>query len=387
MADRRVRRFAGRIYEVAVTQTIGRDNAGRGEDIQNPMREIERKTRKTAVAIGRWGRLHGLTMAQSAERIGIKPQRLYDWNSNWVDNRLEAVALGRKPMRVSDSSRREIFDLLEHLGPLAGVGTLIEYFPQVARREMAYLLEQFRRMFYEGKTLNTEQLIWQEAGSVWAMDYTMPPLPIDGIYKKILDVRDLSTGKQLASLPVLEEGGIATAMLLESLFLQHGPPLVIKSDNGSTLVAKEVKRIMKRFGVLYLLSPPYYPQYNGACEAGHGSIKTRAHHIAARAGRPGQWTCDDLEAARVQANELSRPKGHGGLSPNKLWEAKKEVSDRDRCKLRKQVVDNLRKLCNDENEVETKIATIKRLSVSRALVKLGYLLVRRRRIPLRKKSA
>jgi len=70
-----------------------------------------------------------------------------------------------------------------------------------------------------------------------------------------------------------------------------------------------------------LFSPPYYPQYNGACEAGFGTLKTYAHHEAAKHGRPHQWSCDDVEAARMRANELSRP--HGYLRPtpaeNYLW--------------------------------------------------------------------
>ncbi|GMV84091.1 MAG: hypothetical protein AMXMBFR7_52750 [Planctomycetota bacterium] len=33
---------------------------------------------------------------------------------------------------------------------------------------------------------------------------------------------------------------------------------------------------------LHLLSPIYYPQYNGSAEAGIGSLQTRAHHEAAR---------------------------------------------------------------------------------------------------------
>lgn len=386
---RRVGRFASVIFDIAAIQTLDSDSSMRGEEVQMAKREAERNTRKTAVAMSRWGELHGQTVSQIAGRIGIRPRLLYDWNREWSDNRLEAAPLGRKPLRVTESCRREINDLLEHLGPLAGVGTLLEYFPCVARREMAYLVGQFRQRFYEGKTMNVEQLIWEEAGSVWAMDYTTPPLPIDGIYKKILDVRDLGSGNQLASLSAVEESGTETetAMLLESLFVQHGAPLLIKIDNGSTLIAKEVKRVADEYGVVFLLSPPYYPQYNGACEAGHGSIKTRAHHIAARAGRPGQWTCDDLEAARVQANELSRPKGHGGPSPKKIWEERKSVSDRDRREFRKQIADNLRKIKDDANEVETDNAAKKRLGISRALVKLGYLLVRRRRIPLRNKSA
>jgi len=352
-----------------------------------PIRQIENNQRKAVVELGQSAVKQGFTKAEVALKLGIKPQLLYDWTSRYNAGNLQPRPLGRRPMRVTASEKREINDLLEELGPLSGVETLREFFPSVARREMSYLVKQFRKRFYEGKNINVEELTWSNPGSVWAMDYTTPPLPIDGIYKKILDVRDLASGRQLASLPVEEESGFETSMLLESLFMQHSAPLVVKSDNGATLIAKEVQAVMEQFGVIYLLSPPYYPQYNGACEAGHGSIKTRAHHIAARAGRKGQWTCDDIEAARVQANDLSRPKGHGGPSPNQLWAEKNIVSERDRLIFRKQVADNLRKLNNDEVEINTNIATLKRLSVSQALVKLGYLLVRRRRIPLRNRSA
>ena len=352
-----------------------------------PIREIENNRRIRAVELGNRAKQNGFTKASVAVELGIPPQLLYTWTSQYNTGDLIPRALGRKPMRVTECEKREIFDLMCHLGPCTSADLLLEFFPFVSRREMIYLVKQFRKRFCEGKTIDVEELTWSHPGSVWAMDYTTPPRPIDGIYKKILDVRDVASGKQLASLPVLQENGFETAMLLESLFMQHGAPLVVKSDNGSTLIAEEVEKVMKKYGVIYLLSPPYYPKYNGSCEAGHGSIKTRAHHMAARAGRPGQWTCDDIEAARVQANELSRPKGHGGPSPNQLWAEKNIVSERDRLIFKKQVADNLRKLKIDVDEKNTDIATKKRLSVSQALVTLGYLLVRRRRIPLRIKSA
>ena len=36
-------------------------------------------------------------------------------------------------------------------------------------------------------------------------------------------------------------------------------------------------------------------------------MKTRTHHESARRVRPAEWTCDDAEAARMQANQTARP--------------------------------------------------------------------------------
>jgi hypothetical protein len=56
------------------------------------------------------------------------------------------------------------------------------------------------------------------------------------------------------------------------------------------------------WNVIQLFSPPVTPEYNGACEAGNGSVKTLTDHQAAHHGRPGQWSCDDIETARSAAN-------------------------------------------------------------------------------------
>src|SRR3990172_13252124 len=55
--------------------------------------------------------------------------------------------------------------------------------------------------------------------------------------------------------------------------------------------------------VASLFSPPCTPGYNGACEAGIGSLKTHAHHHAARHGRPREGACDDVETARLLRSE------------------------------------------------------------------------------------
>jgi hypothetical protein len=80
-------------------------------------------------------------------------------------------------------------------------------------------------------------------------------------------------------------------------------------------------------------------EYNGTREVGIGSLKTRAEHEAAWNGRPGEWTGDDVEAARMQANELSRPRGHKpacrdatcrgagrGSTPDQAWAGRARVT-------------------------------------------------------------
>jgi hypothetical protein len=52
-------------------------------------------------------------------------------------------------------------------------------------------------------------------------------------------------------------------------------PLVLKSHNGSSFIADEMRRFLDGWQVRPLFSPPYTPEYNGAIEAGNGALKTR----------------------------------------------------------------------------------------------------------------
>lgn len=71
-----------------------------------------------------------------------------------------------------------------------------------------------------------------------------------------------------------------------------------------------------------LFSPPYTPRYNGACEAGIGGLKARTHHLAAVDGRPGRWSCEDVEAARRMADEEHYPRRLRGLTAAEAWSAR-----------------------------------------------------------------
>ena len=96
-------------------------------------------------------------------------------------------------------------------------------------------------------------------------------------------------------------------------------PSMIKTDNGSAFRSEAFAKLLEEHEVLALRSPPYTPRYNGAVETGIGTLKTHVHYAAARQDRPGEWTCDDVEEARLRGNACSRPRGGHGGTPDQLW--------------------------------------------------------------------
>jgi transposase InsO family protein len=200
----------------------------------------------------------------------------------------------------------------------------------MARGEIQDLLRRYRRVWKRRHRILARVLHWRRAGAVWTADFAEPPLAMDGCYGRVLAVRDLASGFQLAWRPVADESAQTACDVLVDLFRSHGPPLVLKSDNGSGFIADLTKKVLADWQVWHLRSPPDLPEYNGACEAGIGSMKTRTHHQASRGGRPGQWTCDDVEAARLQANETARPWGYRGPTPAEVWEQRRKLTSAER---------------------------------------------------------
>jgi hypothetical protein len=88
--------------------------------------------------------------------------------------------------------------------------------------------------------------------------------------------------------------------------------------------------LLDRHAVTPLLSPPRTPRYNGSAQAGIGALKAYALAIAAAHARPDCWSCQDLEAARVEANRDGRPRGLTGPCPQELWNQRAPILDPDR---------------------------------------------------------
>jgi len=175
--------------------------------------------------------------------------------------------------------------------------------------------------------------------------------------------------------------------ILAGLFALFGAPLVLKMDNGSAFRSDWLAELLQQEAVIPLFSPPGLPAYNGACEAGIGSLKTRTERRATMAGRPGQWTADDAAAAVAEANEASRPHGPRQPTPGHSWQARQPLSREARV-LFGAALARQRVALRAEQGVATEAARsarteahLERQAIRRALGECGYLTFTRRRIP------
>lgn len=319
---------------------------------------------------------------------------LRDWVGKLRLGKLTAAPLGRPRACADAAQRNRVIDFLGERGPGVGVPTLQEQFPELARADLLEIQQRFRRLLRRWTRRRQYVLQWPQAGPVWSMDFAEPSLlgaawslpPIDGRYPYLLAVRDLASGYQLCWLPVSAATADVTIAVLRWLFACNGAPLVLKCDNGPPFRADATKNFLAAAGVLALFSPPHCPRYNGSIEAAIRSLKSRTLLQAAWQGRPTRWTSADADAARRQAN-TSAPKV-GGSTPEETWARRSAIglTERQRFQLtverRREELRTERRPDLSEPTDHWRDSTIARKAIQRALVEHGYLLFRRRRIPL-----
>ena len=358
-----------------------------GPDGQKPLRRLECRSRTRALALCRWATGHDIPAVDVADRIGIARQTMEHWIHLRQEHHLDSAPRGRPPLPLEPGLSEQVDELLQDRRGRLGLPALKDIFPQIPRVTLKHLRDHYLQ---EHEPL-LEHLVWTRPGTVWAADFTAPPAPIDGIYPYMLCIRDLASSCQLLVCPAVHPTADVTIDSLRHLFAIYDAPLVLKTDNGSHFTDHEVRELLAAANVAHLLSPPATPRYNGALEASNGSIKTRALHIAAAAGRFGCWTCDDVEAARLEANSQGRPQGINGPVPNELWETRCPISASQRADFRQavavaseleqgKIIESIQQQPGLRpaaalNALE--LAAAARRAIRRALVDLGFLLARR----------
>lgn len=350
----------------------------RGPAHQRPQRDEEHVTRRRAAEAGR--RLFDLGWAWGhiADLFQVAGRTLRRWFHDLLDRLRPACLLGRPVARSSRDDRSDVIHFLDEVGPQVGVPTLVACFPTMSRAELTDLLVRYRRVWRERHREPLRVLHWPVVGRVWAIDYTEAAAPIDGRYAYLLAVRDLASGMPLAWRPVAAATADQAADTRAGLFAEHGPPLVLKSDNGSHFTGGAVVNLLAAHRVEHLLSPHYWPQYNGSVEAGIHALKDRTAARAARAGHPGYWTWDDTAGAFVEAAEWARPLGPTGPSPLTLWQAREPIRESERTLFETRVADEI--ACGRSAEAVRSDAEVARAATRRALEECGYLQYRRRSI-------
>lgn len=355
---------------------------------QQPRRQLEEVVRLRAAQFAAQQIERGCSQCQAARCLAVKARTLRSWMMARPGNAPPA-SLGR-PLTPSGAAQQQaLISWLDSIGPGVGMPTLRTRFTDLARAELDSLLKDYRRAWRAANLQLIHVLAWQRPGAVWAMDFAEAPDLIDGLYPYLLAVRDLASGLQLLWQPVADLTVEAVLAELPWLFTRHGPPLLLKTDNGSAFLADLLGREFQRWGVGQLFSPPHRPEYNGSIEASIGSLKKRTEQQCERAGLPGQWTSAAVASALEQANTTARPRRLAGATPEQVWQARRPLTADERLAFQASVAQfrieerTQRQLPIEEPLSRTEQAAVDRAAFRRALVAHDLLLFRRRRIPPR----
>lgn len=307
--------------------------------------------------------------------MGITRRTLHAWRERCRRGMASTENLGR-PLQTLDSETDELLDdLLRSVGPDIGIPTLQAFLPWASRAPLERTLLDYRRRHRRRRRSRLYRLTWESAGSVWAIDLADPPRPVDGVGHAVLAVRDLGSRHTLAWIPLARGTAEETAQAVGRLFRRHGPPLVLKSDNGSCFIAARFRTLLARFGVVHLRSPRAWPQYNGACESGIGLLRALTDVTAAGHGRADSWSLEDLEQARDQANHFPRYRGSALVAAQAEWKKRKCVGPRERRRFRLALNRALAALQEQDAQPHRHRARLRRKAIQQALVDLDYLTI------------
>ena len=362
------------------------ERAAQAWERQAASRWAEREVRKRTVAASRWAQRRGETVAAAAAALDVSQRSLYRWRHDWKADHLAPRRRGRPCRCALPEVRQDVVAFLDATGPGTGLPALQDRYPQVARSELVELLTDYRGDWRSAHARQQAELHWLRPGSVWAIDFSHPPLSIDGCFPAIFAVRDLASQQQLLWLPVQDETADTAIDALHALFDEHGAPLVLKCDNGPPFVAEATKGFLQDWSVVTLYSPPYAPWYNGAIERANRSLKEQTAFLAEHAGHPGHWTGADLHEARRASNRMSRPYGAKGPAAEEVWESRSLLTMDERDTLFEKLEAGRRAVCLERevdpeapltHRLETEIV---RLALQPVLETLGYLHITRRRI-------
>lgn len=107
---------------------------------------------------------------------------------------------------------------------------------------------------------------------VWSYDF-LADRTHDGRAIKILTVIDEYSRESLAILVARKIKSDDVLHCLTDLFVKHGPPEHIRSDNGPEFTAKTVRSWLERIGVKTLFIEPGSPWENGYNESFNGKLR------------------------------------------------------------------------------------------------------------------
>ena len=243
-----------RLHDLCHDHSESPSERRRGPTTQRSERQRELTLRGNIVELAEQFHNHGQTFFQIADLLRLSTRTLRSWCADFRDSTPIGVPLGRPAIRSPLGERSAVLAVLDELGPATGLPTLQACFPFLPRGELEDMLRRYRRVWRCRHHHAPRILHWRTPGAVWAMDFSQAPQPINGADPYLLAVRDLASGQQLLWLPVRHPDADHTIEALRSLFARHGPPLVLKTDNGSPFGADATQTFLAQAKVIPLFT-------------------------------------------------------------------------------------------------------------------------------------
>ncbi|MGD9693974.1 MAG: DDE-type integrase/transposase/recombinase [Phycisphaerales bacterium] len=250
------------------------------------------------------------------------------------------VHRGRPPRCATWEERNAVYRFLKQRGPTTPLAAVRAAFPVLRRSDLANVLRRFKQVMRRRAERFQSRLEWRRPGAVWAADFKERREPLEGRYGWIMSIKDLGSGCQLAWQPLEEATADVVSAIYARLFAEHGPPLVLKSDNGSQFKADLIKDLLADYRVVPLYSPKRHPQYNGGVERANGQVTGYQEALAQYNSRPAGPTYEDACQARQLANELAHPHGWRGPTAAQLWDERVPIRFAERAAFLATVADN-----------------------------------------------
>lgn len=318
--------------------------------------------------------------------LGVAERTIRRWELRVREGKPVYEKRGPKADDVPRAERQKLITAMISLGPHAGVPTLRGLFDDVPYRFIARMKARLARVILRRYRWYRRRLEWLRSGAVWAADFTRPKAGLWQGKDRLFLVRDLGSGAQLAAVACRgEKAKVACAVLL-ALIALFGAPLILKKDNGGAFRSHALQAVLDEDGITPLDSPPYTPEYNGACERSGGNFKQRVTHIALIQGRTDHWLPRDIDEALLVANTTSRPNGATRPTPAEAFEDRRQITKRERMAFkqtrRAEIESALRTFKRENGRMPTcsERASIDRKATQHALCEHGNLRIRRGRL-------
>jgi transposase InsO family protein len=355
----------------------------RARERQHQRRVAEQSVRGAVADACRAVQTQGLPVADVIRRLGVSERTVRRWRED--DSPRPPDERGRPPRGISREERNQVYQFLRRGGTSTPLVAVRAAFPQLRRADVADLVSRFRRLQRHKAQRYQSRLEWLRPGTVWAADFKEPREPIEGRYGWIVSVKDLASRCQLAWQPLEKATASVVQAIYAQLFAEHGPPLVLKTDNGGPFRDAATKDLLAKHQVIPLFSPKRRPQYNGGVERANGQLAGYQQAVAEFRGRAAGPTREDADTARRLANDLARPAGLDGPTARELWAARRPISAAERAALlaaveqRRAAVRAQWGLASDEPLTHDPSSAIDRRAVRDALVEHGLLRIHPRR--------